>query len=81
MDFINELHTWVWTKDGKRDHLEGKNDDMLMAATMFMYFVYHVLRRRETNTAMMRSQFSFERQQTMTGNQGRFEELFGSYDD
>ena len=52
-----------------------------MALTMGMYFVYHVLRRRETNTAMMRSQFSFERQQTMTGNKGQFETLFGNYDD
>lgn len=83
IDFINELHTWVWTKEGKRDHLEGKNDDVCMALTMGMYYIYHVFKRRETNSTMMKTHFSFDRIQTGTGmGQGdQFSELFGSYED
>lgn len=31
-----ELETWVW-RDGRRDHLPGKHDDLIMALTMYCY--------------------------------------------
>lgn len=39
-----ELETWVW-KDGRRDHLPDKHDDLIMALTMCAYILRYVYGR------------------------------------
>lgn len=41
-DVISELNTWIWTKQGLRGHLEGKNDDLIMALTIAVYVICYV---------------------------------------
>ena len=36
-----EFETWVW-KDGRRDHLPGKHDDLIMTLTMYSYIKRYV---------------------------------------
>lgn len=60
-DFIAELHTWIWDTDGKRRHAPGKHDDLIMAATMSMFYIYYVVTKRETNKNMMKSHFEIQR--------------------
>jgi hypothetical protein len=57
-EFIFELDTWIWDTDGKRRHASGKNDDLIMAATNALFYIYYVLPRRDINASMMQSTFS-----------------------
>lgn len=41
---VAELETWVW-RDGRRDHLPGKNDDLIMALTMAAYIIEYVFQK------------------------------------
>lgn len=56
-NFIGELHTWIWDKDGKRRHAPGKHDDLIMAAANGMYYIYYVITRKESNKEMMKKHF------------------------
>jgi len=43
---INELYTWIWSKRGRRDHAEGKHDDLIMSLTIAMFYIFHIERRQ-----------------------------------
>lgn len=43
---INEMYSWVWSKRGRRDHAEGKHDDLLMALTILMFYVFYIERKQ-----------------------------------
>jgi hypothetical protein len=53
-DIVTELHTWIWDKDGKRRHAPGKNDDLLMALSNAMFYVYYVATRKANTQNMIR---------------------------
>jgi len=57
-DFIAELHTWIWDKDGKRRHAPDKHDDLIMATTNAMFYVFYVITKRANANEMMKKQFS-----------------------
>lgn len=61
MDFITELHTWIWDKDGKRRHAPGKHDDLIMATSNAVFYMYFVQQKRETNLNMMKTHFDVVR--------------------
>jgi hypothetical protein len=60
-DIINELYTWIWDKDGKRRHAPGKNDDLIMALSNAVFYMYFVAPKREVNNFMMKTQFNIQR--------------------
>ena len=43
---INEMYTWVWSKRGRRDHAEGKHDDLLMSLTMACFYIFFIERKQ-----------------------------------
>lgn len=53
-DIITELHTWIWDKDGKRRHAPGKNDDLIMALTNAMFYIYYIAPKKAHAQSMMR---------------------------
>lgn len=57
LDFFTELETWIWDKDGKRRHAPGKNDDLIMAFSNAMFYIYHALERKKHNREMMKKHF------------------------
>lgn len=61
MDFITELHTWIWDKDQKRRHAPGKHDDLIMATSNAVFYLYFVQQKRETNLNMMKTHFDVVR--------------------
>jgi len=76
LDIIAELYTWVWDKRGRRDHLPEKHDDLLMALTMAMYVIHHVMVKRANAQQMMRKHLSRTRTETFVGtHKGLFEEM------
>lgn len=56
-DITAELHTWIWATDGKRRHADGKHDDLIMALTNAMFYIFYVVTKRANNNNAMRSQF------------------------
>lgn len=60
-NIINELHTWIWDKDGKRRHAPGKHDDLIMALANAMYYIFYVISRRDNNKDMMKKHFEINR--------------------
>lgn len=61
MDFITELHTWIWDKDGKRRHAPQKHDDLIMATSNAIFYLYFVQQKRENNLNMMKTHFDVVR--------------------
>jgi hypothetical protein len=75
MDVINELYTWVWDKRGRRTHLPEKNDDLCMALTIGMYFITHVLTRREYQRENIRKYLRRDVQETIVGTSQAMAEI------
>jgi len=48
-----ELETWVW-REGRRDHLPGKHDDLIMTLTMYSYIRRYVREYYGVKTALAR---------------------------
>jgi len=67
LDIIAELYTWVWDKRGRRNHLPEKHDDLLMALTIGMYIINHVMIKRATQQELMRKHLGRTRMETMVG--------------
>lgn len=54
IDIVREFYTWIWTKEGRREHAAGKNDDLIMCLTMGMYYIRYVHTFRTKNRDVMR---------------------------
>jgi hypothetical protein len=68
IDVVDELHTWIWDKDGKRRHASGKNDDLIMCLQNGMYYICFVKNFNEQHRQIYMN--SFERIRTTTGGYG-----------
>ena len=82
---ITELHTWVWSKRGRRDHASGKHDDLIMAMTMLMYYLFYVATRRDLNNNMMKKHFGINRHSVVVDggdpSEAMFDQLFSTEKD
>jgi len=76
MSIVNELNTWVWSKRGRRDHATGKHDDLLMALTMGVFYIFYVHNRANTNTETTRKSFEYKRETVVTRNNHEVENVF-----
>lgn len=76
MDVVNELHTWVWDKRGRRDHAAGKHDDLIMALTMGLFYINYVLIRRAHSSKLVKDSFEFRREMTVVKNSMGIEDIF-----
>ncbi len=81
LDIINELYTWVWDKRGRRDHLPEKHDDLLMALTMAMYVIHHVMVKRANQQEMMRKHLSRTTTSTLVGTHKDYFDLINEMND
>jgi hypothetical protein len=54
INIVNEMHNWIWTKAGRRDHASGKHDDLLMSLTMAIFYIYYVNVKQENYRDSMR---------------------------
>lgn len=75
-NIVNELHTWIWDKRGRRNHAAGKHDDILMALTMGMFYMEYVMTRSATQTQVMKQNFEFKRDMTVVRNGLGIEDIF-----
>lgn len=71
-DLIAEFDTWIWDTDGKRRHAPGKNDDLIMALSNILFYVYYVLPKQNMNKSMMSNSF----QRILSGNMADNMQLF-----
>lgn len=72
-DIITEFDTWIWDTDGKRRHAPGKNDDLIMALSNAMFYIYYVLPKQTMNKSMMTSQFARVTNGNMMDNSQMFD--------
>lgn len=71
-ELIAEMHTWIWDKDGERRHAPGKHDDLIMALSNGVFYIYFVLEKKTTNMNLMKTQFQIISRQTGKPSQSGF---------
>jgi len=76
MNIVNELHTWIWNRRGKRDHAEGKHDDLLMSLTMAMFHMEYTMPKSASNNKLARDNFEFQRKIIVIRNDLGMEDIF-----
>ena len=76
MSIVAELHTWIWNKRGRRDHAEGKHDDLLMSLTMAMFHMEYTMPRKASNNRLTRDNFEFQRKMAIIRNDMGTEDIF-----
>ena len=76
MNIVNELHTWIWDKRGRRDHAAGKHDDLLMSLTMATYYLRYVMERRRVGREMLKTHFEYNRQGVNVDVGNIFDDIF-----
>lgn len=60
-ELINEFHTWIWDKDGKRRHAPGKNDDLIMGTQHAIYYIFYVVRKGDISRKMFQNTFEIQK--------------------
>lgn len=46
VDIVHEFYTWIWDKNGRRDHAPGKHDDLIMALQNGIYVWKYYLKKK-----------------------------------
>lgn len=59
-NLASEFHTWVWSKQGRREHAPGKNDDLIMALQNAVYYWNYVYKRNKRRSQNFKKIFSIQ---------------------